>query len=490
MAQLTCHLRGQYLIVRDENVLNRRLLEDYARRVVWNDYTIFSDTTLQISQATAETASILLVGYIMHHECHNYDNKRLLSWLLSRSQKVEVIIRLLQDYGGRYVALIKDKSTTAAVTDSCATRQLYWFSAGSQLIISSSAKMILDSLGLEPELDEDTSRLLNDKVFNATENAWYGDKWYDKRINKVLANHYLNMKTATAHRLKYYYDGPTRYGDILDYVESVLTGLIRAAHSRYQIIQPITAGYDSRLLLAASKRVWTDTRYYVFENNNDLNQSSDVKTAKGLCKKVGLDLEIVLPGRLREDFLREYLKKCFFPRILPKTAHIQWHYYSHGKSNILNINGNCIGVVKCVYQNKARGCDELGSLIKIAGFKRSFAPPIEMWYSNAINYCRDSNITVPDLFYWEQRMGNWGAMFPFEQDIAIEELSPFNHKNLLLALLQVDYRKRRSPQRSWYEDLIYRLWPETLSLPFNPIVGLQVKLRFKSGLKRIWELAS
>lgn len=490
MVEATCHLRGQYLIVFDINKLDGHFLDGFEKQMVWNNYTILSDTTLQITQAATDTASIILIGYILHHEYHDLSNEKLLLLLLDKGQNAEDIIMLLQDYGGRYVALIKDNNTTVAITDACATRQLYWFGCGDQLSISSSAKLILDSLGQKPEMNLDTVRLLDDKVFKATENAWYGDKWYDARINKVLANHYLNMKTNTAHRLKYRYDGPTSYPDILDYVESVLTGLIKAAHSRYQIIQPLTAGYDSRLLLAASKTLSSNTLYYVFENNKDLNQSSDVKIAKGLCMKVGLDLEIVLPGRLKEDFVAKYEKKCFFPRILPKTAHIQWHYYHHGKSNILNINGNCVGVVKCVYQNKARGCDDLGNLIKIAGCKRSFAAPIEAWYPEAISYSRDNNISVYDLFYWEQRMSNWGAIFPFEQDIAIEELSPFNHKNLLFALLHVEYKKRKSPQRTWYEDLILRLWPETLSLPFNPIVGLQVKFRVRSGLKRIWELAN
>ena len=489
MIEASGHLRGQYLIAFDRNKLNECFLSDFEQQVVWNGYTIFADDILQINQATSETVRILLIGYTVHHEYNAFSNENLLSWMLLNGQNVDDLIRLLQDCGGRYIALIEDKERTVAVTDCCAMRQLYWYSDGGNLILSSSARLILDVLDQKPVLDKITSELLASKVFSSTENAWYGNKWYDNRINKVIANHYLDMRTTSVHRIKYYYNGPIRYDDIIDYAENILTGLIRAAHSRYQIIQPLTAGYDSRLLLAASKKLCNKTRYYVFGNNNNLSRSPDVKIAIDICRKVGLDLEIALPGKLREDFLASYQKKCFFTRILPKTAHIQWHYYSHRNNNILNINGNCIGVVKCVYQNKARGGDDLGSLIKITGCKQIFAPQIEMWYSDAIDYCRNNNFNVFDLFYWEQRMSNWGALYAFEQDMAIEELSPYNHKNLLLALLKTDYIKRKSPQRLIYKDLINRLWPETLSLPFNPIIGLQMKSRLKSGFKRLWELA-
>lgn len=490
MSETISHLRGQYLVSYNKNRLSEHLLSGFEKQSDWNSYTVFTDSTLPLNQANSKTVSILLIGYIFHHEHKDSSNEDLLSLLLGKGQNVEDVIRSLQNCGGRYVALIADKASTVAVTDCCSMRQLYWYGDSENLVLSSSARLILDVLEQKPVLNNATAEFLASKVFSSTENAWYGDKWYDDRINKVIANHYLDMKNASVHRVAYYYDGPTSYDDIIDYTEQVLTGLISAAHSRYKIIQPLTAGYDSRLLLAASKKHCDTTRYYVFGNNNNSKQTADVKIAQDICRKVGLDLEIVLPGRLRDDFLPIYQKKCYFPRTLPKTAHIQWHYYNHGNSNILNVNGNCIGVVKCVYQNKARGGDDLGNLMKIIGNNRFFASQIEMWYSDAISYCKNDAINIFDLFYWEQRMSNWGALYAFEQDIAIEEFSPYNHKNLLLALLHVNEVKRKSPQRILYKDLILRLWPEVFSLPFNPIVGFQPKLRLKAGMKRVWELAS
>lgn len=477
------HLRGQYLIALDKNKLNERFLSDFEQQFFWQSYTIFAGSTLQVNQATSDTVSILLIGYAVHHEFNYFSNEELLSWLLLNGQNVEDLIRLLQDCGGRYIALIEDKERTIAVTDCCAMRQLYWSSDGGNLLLSSSARLILDALGLKPEIDNKTSQLMNNPNFLAAEHVWYGDKWFDPRINKVVANHYLNMKTVTTERMNYYYNGPTSYDDILTYAAKVLSGLIKSIHSRYNIIQALTAGFDSRLLLSASKSHCDSTRYYIFDSNYDLNRSPDVKVATGLSKKLGLNFEVILPSRLRDDFLSVYRTKCYFPRILYNTAHIQWHYDFNRDRQLININGNCGEIARFFYQNKVGMGDEVGHLIKLAGFNQFFAPQARTWFSKSIEYCRTNNINVYDLFYWEQRMGNWGAMYRFEQDIAIDEFTPYNHKKLLLALLHVDLKYRKGPQYTLFRDLISQLWPETMSLPFNPIVGLQIKSRAKKVVK-------
>ena len=89
-----------------------------------------------------------------------------------------------------------------------------------------------------------------------------------------------------------------------------------------------------------------------------------------------------------------------------------------------------------------------------------------------------------DLLYWEQRMGNWGAMFQAEGDVAIEEVCPFNNRNLLATLLNTPRQLRLKPNYPLYRDLIARMWPELLEFPFNP-VPLQERVRrtARSGIR-------
>ena len=77
-------------------------------------------------------------------------------------------------------------------------------------------------------------------------------------------------------------------------------------------------------------------------------------------------------------------------------------------------------------------------------------------------------------------MGNWGAMYPFEQDIAVEEFCPFYNKNMLFSIMRIDPKNRSFFRSKFHQNLIKYLWPETLTEPINP-VGFIGYIRGLSG---------
>ncbi len=86
----------------------------------------------------------------------------------------------------------------------------------------------------------------------------------------------------------------------------------------------------------------------------------------------------------------------------------------------MNLNGNCGEIARFHYSNKAVRDNHLERLITIAGFNGYFGNRIKEWHGGAAQFCAATGMNIYDLFYWEQRMSNWGALYPFEQDIAIE----------------------------------------------------------------------
>jgi hypothetical protein len=99
------------------------------------------------------------------------------------------------------------------------------------------------------------------------------------------------------------------------------------------------------------------------------------------------------------------------------------------------------------------------------------------------------NVHLLDLFYWEQRMGNWQAMSQLEWDIVQEVFTPLNCRSLLATMLSVDEKYRRPPEFRLHRQLILSLWPDVLSEPINPhrncrkgIRGGAKKLLARTGL--------
>src|SRR5207237_1204273 len=60
---------------------------------------------------------------------------------------------------------------------------------------------------------------------------------------------------------------------------------------------------------------------------------------------------------------------------------------------------------------------------------------LDFWIKNVRDLFTDYGLNIFDMLYWEQRMSNWGALFPAEQDIALDQFSPYNNRLLITSML-------------------------------------------------------
>ena len=65
-------------------------------------------------------------------------------------------------------------------------------------------------------------------------------------------------------------------------------------------------------------------------------------------------------------------------------------------------------------------------------------------------------------------MAIWGSMFPLEQDIAMDEVSPFSNRKLIFTMLSEPSIKRRSPDFKSATLLIEYLDGRLNKVPVNP----------------------
>jgi hypothetical protein len=70
-----------------------------------------------------------------------------------------------------------------------------------------------------------------------------------------------------------------------------------------------------------------------------------------------------------------------------------------------------------------------------------------------------------DLFYWEHRMGTWGANQLTETDAAIDSVPVVNSRYLYEAMLGTSLGARRTGAVA--TAVIKRLWPELMQYPVN-----------------------
>ena len=469
--------RNQYLAVTDKTKLH---YQDVSP-TYFNGLYVFAHPPLNISIAKHVSAEILLIGYILNPLNPNEGNSGIVNNLAVTCTTQELFFKEIQILSGRYVLIYKNESSFLAVGDTCCLRQLYYGQLSHCTILTSSPRMFLEYFGLDLQTNQLKKDFINSAQYKKKESAWVGNKSIDDRLQKVLPNHYLDLNKIEVRRMPLSpLQNLTSERSILDFSSSVLKGTFTALSKRYELIQPLTAGWDTRTLLSASREFKDKIQFYIFSGEKN-SASSDTRIATNLAGKLGLNFKVIKPDTLSDEFLQEYNKEHVMPRILPKTANIQYHYYNSNNPKLMNVNGNGGEIVRCYYGYTRRKISP-EMLLLFSGYPSSIEfvrQELEHWFVNASQFAEEHDIPLLDLFYWEQRMGNWGALYPFEQDIAMEEISPFNNKSLISALLRIKASQRRSPNYTFFRKLIQNLWPDTLSEPINPD-----KIIFKSIINR------
>lgn len=454
---------------------------------------IYASPFLDVSSSQYLGAEVTILGHVIDPMRPTMTNAEIVVYLAQSCASLENVFKEIQALSGRYVVVYKNETCFVAIGDACNLRQMYYCFRDGNLILTSSPKLFLEYLDDDLRMSESKKKFTELPEYKRQESAWYGDKSFDDRLQKVLPNHYLDIFKKESRRIPFLSSPEfSNEEEVVDYVSSMLAGTYSSLLARYRLLQPLTAGWDTRVLLAASKKVKDEIQFYVFDRRDGRPPPADTWVSMNLSRALGLRFNMVSPEPLRGPFLEEYKRGHLEPRILPKTRNIQHHYDMHYDKDTVNVNGNAAEVARCFYGHTERAVT-LNMLLTFTGYgeKSAFITnELRLWYTEATEWARSQAINLLDLFYWEQRMGNWGALYPFEQDIAIEEISPFNNRSLLYSLLQAKGKRRRGPHYPLFRTLTQHLWADTLLEPINPDQGHIKALLKSSSTTRYWATKS
>ena len=445
-------------------------IESNLNPTSFDDLVIYSHHDLNVSTFRNKDIHIALIGYVINPLKPMESDEEIVGDLGRKCQKLEDFLREIQIFSGRFVLLYKNNTDLIVVGDACHLRQMNFGFIDNGFVLTSSIKLFLDILKLDVLSSKEKQEAMNMPAYVKKESKWYGDESVDDRLNKLLPNHYLDVNKRKTVRIPLYPQELTGEQRILEYAALILKNTFLALSKRYKMIQPVTAGWDSRILLAASRDAKDEINYYVFDMSSGTDP--DAYIPENLGRKLDLNVHIITPENLRGDFLSKFNSEHVYPRILPKTSHIQYHF-DRKYQDVINVNGNCTEIVR-FYYGHTRSEITFDMLLAFAGYGNSipyFTAQLQKWYVTAKPYAEENDISLLDLFYWEQRIGNWHALWTSEQDIAMEEVSPFNNRSLLTAIFKVNPKHRISPHFTFFKKLTQHLWGEVLSEPINPDVS-------------------
>jgi hypothetical protein len=285
-------------------------------------------------------------------------------------------------------------------------------------------------------------------------------------IRLLLPNHYLDLTTAQTHRFWPSTSLPKlSLRHVVKEGAKQLKGLMLSAANRFPLAVLMTAGWDSRSVLAAGKNLKTEVSYFTFDLGNGKTPDADISVPARLLCKLGKTHRVMnVPECMDPEFKQLYLQnvamahECWGP-----TAQALFKFL---RSSEVRVSGSGSETVRQQFRPSRWHAVTAETLASFAWTKEKFA--IEAFGQWLEGVPKDTGFHILDLFYWEQKCAQWLAGGQVEWDLVGESFAPFNCRGLLSTLLSADVAYRVEPHYELYRALLKELWPEVLTEPINP----------------------
>jgi len=232
---------------------------------------------------------------------------------------------------------------------------------------------------------------------------------------------------------------------------------------------PVTAGKDTRTLLAAAYNFKDKLYCYTNKEKHMDADSVDLKIPSKLLTKLGLDYHIVNPYMQEVD---EDFKKVYFENN-PQASHfflpIIYNYYINFPDRV-NLPGNIATGASWFFPNlkKDISTKTLVDAYKVSQFQHAWDTYSD-WIKGSQEAFNQTGFSIMEMFYWEERLGNWGTQIQIDKDIAQNDINPFNSRMLVETIISVEpIYKIEMGSYPVNSAIINRLWPECLDFPINP----------------------
>lgn len=459
---------------RRQFILAPKLLPEFSS---WKSYSVAENHNLYVHpelpciQVTRGHLQLTLIGFMLDLDHPEKNDTDILSQVADHSKSLEDPPVLTENLGGRWAVIAYDGTDMNVFNDCCGLREVFYTDQTIDDFWCASQPSRIASY-LDLNLDPGGAEFMESRFFREDPEPWWpGRATAYTAIKHLLPNFVLSQRTRSETRF-----WPTKKLPSLSQDEGAIKSaeylkkVVLSAANRFKLALPITAGRDSRTILAATKGI-PDIYYYSMKYAHFNMVSRDIRVPRKLLKKLNLSHHIIdCPAKMGSEFSTLYKKNVDTTHeMCGAIAQGLMHHYPQDR---VMLSGHCSEIARCgVYEFTPHPDDvDLSYLAKSVYMEPSeyVNGHFSEWLSEAQPVADKFGYPVLDLFYWEQVMPNWTANGQSEWDVVMERVTPFNHRPLLETLLAVDVKYRKDPEYFLYSEIMSVLWKDVLSVPFNP----------------------
>lgn len=426
---------------------------------------------LPVSQLRSKDAALTFVGYAIDPERPELSDSSLLQDLFHLLPDMGRLIDRAQALAGRWILFVESPAYSIALHDACGLRRMY-YSAHSSVPRFCASEALTAARVLELEEDQDAVAGFGNTNFAQThpEYWWPGDATQFKNVRALLPNHYLDLRTRETVRYGLRDSiGALSLRDSAVHSAKHLSGLIRGIGMRHELALAITAGWDSRTLLAGCRAASLEPHCYTLRFGAMTQSSQDIAVparmlAQMQCRHHVIDCTLQPTHEFRA------LYKSNTDPAHDEACQLAFGLSKHFPQQKVTLSGHCSEIARNFYRLQPGTEITPTALAAVTGMDptRFVLDQFDRWLADARPASEACGIGLMDLFYWEQRVGRWAANGQGQWDMVHERFTPFNCRKVLFTLLAAPQESRQAPHYRLYRKMIENLSPSLLSEPINP----------------------
>ena len=446
-------------------------LLDWPRLPVAGRLKLSVHPSLCCTQLRDGERELTLLGHLLDPLAPESTNDDILRTLLAHRTRAG-LLEASARYGGRWLLIAAYGDETFLFHDALGLRQIFYTDVTQtrDLWIMSQPGVALGVLPLTP--DTQALAYTDTQTFRCThEYRWPVAASPFKELRHLLPNHWLDLRTGISRR--FWPCAPLEQLSVdaaVERLQVLLPGLVRAAASRHDLVLSLTAGLDSRVVLAAARGVIDRIRIMSLRQGRQSDNHPDIEIPARLLGRLGLAHDVVrAPASMSPEFALQF----------KRNTHQAHDHYGHDAEVLLQhygrsyaaLTGSGAEVARRPYHAKMPYLDRTRSTPEMLAWLEygSVHPFLVTHFADWLRTADQPHVKLLDLFEWEQGFGTWGAMVQLEFDVAWRDIfTPYNCRAVLSTLLGVPERYRSDRDPYLCRTFIERTWPALLQEPINP----------------------
>jgi hypothetical protein len=339
-------------------------------------------------------------------------------------------------------------------------------------VYSQAQRIVASSIGLIPQQsDNDDNQELRRAMDIPRQDHWYPFGLTPRRsCCRLLPNHYLDLEVWEVKRHWPSENDLNACSSVQSVVEEIAVNLrlqIESLAREFSLYLSLTAGRDSRTLLAAARGVLDRIQTYTFRS--PWNQL-DSEVARRIAKRHHFDhviFDYQQPSQVELNGWLERTGYCVAGAVLRNVRTVK--QLEDNRPRIGGIGGEVgrqyyvrPGDTRTTPLTPSEVLERLHLPVHSATLERA-----RLWLDGLPS---TDFYSIIDLLYIEQRLGCWGG----PQSIGATSsyvFNPFCTRRIFTLMLSLLPEYKRQAKVS--DDLVKYLWPELLKFPINRYTGMR-----------------